>query len=129
MAPGGSQALPLSVGTSMNEPQIDLTEEDSGTERLVHVGEVIQISLAENPTTGYRWQPEVDTAALRLTHDNYVGNVVPRGAGGTRMLKVVAIRPGALTLRLVKRRSWDQSVAAEFSLRLRVVVDEPDDPG
>ena len=106
-------------GTQSPE-KMDLAYEDSGSERLVHVGEEIQISLPETPTTGYRWRPDVDSAALRQTHDSYEGDVAPRGAGGARVMRFVALRPGNVVLRLVKRRSWDEKGADDFIVQLRV---------
>jgi inhibitor of cysteine peptidase len=108
----------------MGEAPIELTEGDAGTEQLVHVGQTIQISLPENPTTGYRWHVDVDAGALRLTHDSREVPVMPRGAPGTRVVRFVAVRPGNRRVRLVKRRGWDQRIAAEFTVRLRVVEDE-----
>lgn len=103
---------------------MDLAYEDSGTERRVHVGETVRVSLPENPTTGYRWECDMDAEALHQMHDSYTGDVMPRGAKGARLLEFVALRPGVVTLRLVKRRSWDQAMAGEFTVLLRVVDDE-----
>jgi inhibitor of cysteine peptidase len=99
---------------------MDLSHEDSGTERDVPVGEHIEVRLPENPTTGYRWHADVDEAALRKTHDAYEGAAEPRGAGGTRIMRFEALRPGTVVLHLVKRRSWEQKPTDEFTVQLSV---------
>src|SRR5438128_362869 len=103
------------------EGTMELTREDSGADRSVHVGEEIQLRLPENPTTGYRWQAEVDSTVLRQTDDRYVGKVMPRGAGGVRLMRYEALHPGEATLRLAKRRSGTDQVIDEFFVRLNVL--------
>ncbi len=100
---------------------MELTHGDSGTEREVHVGEQIEVKLPENPTTGYRWQADVDSAALKQTNDSYEGAVQPRGAGGTRLVRFEALRPGDVTLKLVKKRSWEQKATDTFTVQLHVL--------
>jgi predicted secreted protein len=101
---------------------MDLTYEDSGSDRAIGVGEEIELSLTENPTTGYRWEPDLDPAMLRQTHDSYEGDAEPRGAAGVRVLRFEVLQPGDVALRLVKRRKWDQKVADQFVVRLHAVA-------
>ena len=100
--------------------ELDLTEADSGTEREARVAQPIRISLPETRTTGYRWYPTIEDDALQLTEDVYGAGEAP-GAPGRRVMRFVARRPGRITLRLVKRRDWNQDVAGEFAVRLHVV--------
>lgn len=87
------------------------------------VGEQITVLLDENPTTGYRWHAEIDPIRVRLTEDQYEGPERPVGAGGTRRLTFAPLQPGRTRLHLVKRRSWEQAVVAEFDVVLEVAVD------
>jgi inhibitor of cysteine peptidase len=97
-----------------------LTQDDSGGTRSVRVGEEITVVLGENPTTGYRWQAEVDSSRLQLTADQYEGPDHPMGAGGIRRLTFAPVEPGTMRLRVVKRRSWEDSAVAEFDMALDV---------
>jgi inhibitor of cysteine peptidase len=99
---------------------VELAQEDSGGRRTVRVGEDVVVALAENPTTGYRWQADVDEAALQAIDDGYDGPTERRGAPGVRRLAFRILRAGPTRLRLVKRRSWESQVAAEFVLDLEV---------
>lgn len=98
---------------------LELTGEDSGTTRTVRVGERVTLRLPENPTTGYRWQADVDEARLRLVEDRFDGPQTPRGAGGERVLTFEVLLTGSTTLRLANRRSWgDGEPTAEFVVDL-----------
>jgi inhibitor of cysteine peptidase len=100
---------------------VELTEKDSGTRRTAQVGEDIVVTLAENPTTGYRWAAQVDASTLAQTDDSYTGASTPRGAGGMRRLTFTALRAGTIHLRLVKKRAWEHDGDAEqFSVDLDV---------
>src|SRR6266550_5331102 len=47
---------PHQVGFNVEATEpMDLTREDSGSERSVRLGEAIRLTLPENATTGYRW--------------------------------------------------------------------------
>ena len=102
---------------------VELTQDDAGGTRRVRVGEKITVVLAENPTTGYRWAPEVDAAVLPVTADEYEGGTQPVGAAGTRRLTFVPGHPGKAKLRLVKRRAWEDKSVAEFEVDLEVTAD------
>jgi len=104
---------------------IELHPADAGTSRSVHVGDVITVRLPENPTTGYRWQPEPDDA-LKLVDDRFEGAELPRGASGERVLVLEAARAGSARLHLAKRRSWESGEPVEeFSVELDVQPRRP----
>jgi predicted secreted protein len=97
---------------------MELTQDDSGGRRTARVGEELSVVLAENPTTGYRWYPEIDARTLQQTDDRYEGPAEPRGAAGTRRLTFRVLRPGPVHLRVVKRRPWEKTAVDEFSMDL-----------
>ena len=99
---------------------MELTQEDSGGQRRVRVGDYLTVVLSENPTTGYRWEAAIDAAALQQTDDRYEGPSQPRGVAGTRRLTFRVLRPGPTLLRLLKKRSWEATVVEEFDLDLDV---------
>ncbi len=70
-------------------------------------GETVEVRLAENPTTGFRWEP-VDLDQATLTSDSFLtATAAGVGATGTR---VFVIRPAPRTrvLRFVLRRAWEE---------------------
>jgi inhibitor of cysteine peptidase len=103
--------------------RVTLGQDESGGARDLGLGDEITIVLDENPTTGYRWHPDIDAGRLQLTDDQYQGAQRPVGAGGTRQMTFVPLQAGRARLHLVKRRSWEQAVIAEFDLALDVRAD------
>lgn len=103
--------------------RVELTQGDAGEVCRVRVGDEITVVLEENPTTGYRWHAETDPVRLQLTGDQYEGSQYPVGAGGSRRLTFAALRPGPARLYLVNRRSWEQSVVADYEVTVDVATD------
>lgn len=99
---------------------MELMQRDSGGRRTARVGEDLTVVLPENPTTGYRWHPEIDATTLQQTGDRYIGPTEPRGAAGTRRLAFRVLRAGPVHLRVVKRRPWEGAAVEEFDLDLDV---------
>jgi inhibitor of cysteine peptidase len=103
--------------------RVNLSEDDSGGARGLRLGDEVTVVLDENPTTGYRWHADIDTARLQLTDDQYQGAERPVGAGGTRRMTFAPLKAGPARLHLVKRRSWEQAVAEEFDIALDIQAD------
>jgi inhibitor of cysteine peptidase len=102
--------------------RVHLSQGDSGSTRVVRIGDEITVVLDENPTTGYRWHPDIDATRLHLTTDHYQGPERPVGAGGSRHLTFAPLQPGPVRLHLVKRRSWEQAAVADFDVTLEVAA-------
>src|SRR5215217_6444129 len=89
---------------------------------VANVGDTIEIRLAENPTTGFRWAVESVDRRLALEHDDYApaadGGV---GGGGQRLLRYKANEAGSVPLQLKLQRAWEGD--ASTSDRFAVTVD------
>ena len=99
---------------------MELGPEHNGAALTVRVGETITVRLPENPTTGFRWRPDVDTDSLAIADDRYQGPDQPRGAQGVHVFDLSPTRAGATALRLVKARSWESEPADVFAVTLDV---------
>lgn len=101
----------------------DLTEDDSGSEVAVSLGDVIEISLEENPSTGYRWEVVSPPEMIELTSDEYLEpDTDAVGAPGERLLTYEAIADGAGILRLEYIRPFDDPPVAERVVEYVVIV-------
>jgi inhibitor of cysteine peptidase len=99
-------------------------EHRNGRTVKLAVGELLEIVLAENPTTGFRWHlTEAGAPQCVLKHDAYEpeGEGVP-GKGGVHRWKFEAAEPGAGRIELVYRRSWEQDASPGRAFRLQVEV-------
>ncbi len=88
----------------------------------LHVGDVLEIQLPENGTTGFTWQL-APNAAWQVSRTFKPGGSMP-GAGGTACfaLKLLHQLP-ATQVRLELRRPWesDEPPADHFAIHLSVV--------
>jgi inhibitor of cysteine peptidase len=120
---GGSENMKLEKDKKV------ITPKGNGQAFEITVGETFQVSLPENPTTGYRWivygsgMPFVS-----LDKEDYVTpeNDPARpilGGGGTKILTLKAAKPGETELSLRLRRSWEaeSEFADSFSIKLKIV--------
>jgi inhibitor of cysteine peptidase len=82
-------------------------------------GEPIELRLAENPTTGFRWRVE-RASACRIIADAFEPGPKLAGAGGTRVWRIAA--DGDADLALAYARSWGGSPVARFAVRLRIAA-------
>jgi len=89
----------------------------------LQVGQVMELRLSENPTTGFHW---VFTAAggpaCALSGDSFqppTGGAL--GAGGEHRWDIRAVRPGICDLSLAYRRSFESGPPARFfNIHVRV---------
>jgi inhibitor of cysteine peptidase len=96
-----------------------------GSKLVVRVGDQLELHLAENPTTGYRWLvDESGGQALESgTAEFRRGGSVP-GAGGTRVFHFVAAAIGTGVVRLRRvRRPGDPAVDAADRFTLAISVE------
>lgn len=86
--------------------QILLTAAQSGFPIKAMVGDELVIQLVENPTSGYRWQPD-SGLQLSAREDLFEPTAGASGAGGVRTLRFFLTSPGRLDLAFSLRRSWE----------------------
>jgi inhibitor of cysteine peptidase len=89
----------------------------------LRIGDGVKLSLAENPTTGYRWElvakPEPNCVVV---NDTYVANADAIGSGGTRSWEIRAVSQGTGTVSLAYRRPWEKDAAPAQTFKLMLVV-------
>lgn len=101
-----------------------LTQADEGKSISIKPGEVMGISLNENPSTGFRWSLEKNNdEILELLKSDYIqasGSEV--GGGGKRIWKFKAKKTGEVHLALKHWRAWegDKSTVERFEVIVRV---------
>lgn len=100
-------------------------EADNGQTVTMSVGDMLQIMLDENQTTGYLWSIVTnDVSVLALSGEPaYEVESDAIGAGGTITFMFQAVGPGASTLRMVNAMQQDTAVtpAETFELTVQVV--------
>jgi len=100
-----------------------LTREDTGRFLSVKTRSDILLCLAENPTTGYRWELEdVDSKVLQVGGSSFDQDSVAAGVGGIRTFHCETIGNGVTKLRAKLWRPWqgDSSVTERFDVTVEV---------
>jgi inhibitor of cysteine peptidase len=111
---GGEQ--PIVLGAEDNDSQVELTS-----------GQVLEVTLASNPTTGYSWEvSEVDETVLTQVGEVEFQQAPAEGepvtgAGGTETFRFAA-SAGETTLTLVYHRPWEKDVEPLETFTVQVVV-------
>ncbi len=111
------------AGCARHPKMIEAYKSYDGRTLTLHAGDTLSLSLAENPTTGFRWdlktKPEPEFETLTDTFESSGGSP---GAGGTHRWQWKAMRTGAATIRLEYRRPWETNAppGQVFSLNLQV---------
>ncbi len=110
-------------------PEITLSEKDEGRQIDLVEGQSLAISLAANPSTGYRWQTvEVNPALLLQTQKarfrpglRAIDSTQPIvGAPGIQVMRFAALAAGLSELRFVYRRPWEKNEPPLKSYALKV---------
>ncbi len=106
---------------------VTLGAEDDGSEVELAAGQVLEVTLESNPTTGYSWQvSEVDRAVLAQVgeaefQEAPIEGEQMVGAGGVETLRFTA-GPGETTLTLEYRRPWEKDVDPLETFTVQVMV-------
>ena len=102
--------------------QIQLTQSDDGKTLHLALGTSLRVSLAENPTTGYRWTIDpIEPPVIALLRDQYtIAPAVGLGGGGTRHFLFRAVRSGEARLSLRHVQAWAPSSAMNLVVVLIV---------
>jgi inhibitor of cysteine peptidase len=104
---------------------ITLTESDHGRTVSVCRGDVVEVSLPENPTTGFRWAVEgLEGAGVSLLSAALLPSPANAGLGhgGVRVFRFATGNAGNVQLRLKRWREWEgaDSITARFDVTLNV---------
>ena len=100
---------------------IDHTQNNGTAE--VHVGDSIQVQLAENATTGYRWHlKSFGDPALRVIDDLFAASQGGYGGGGMRHWTFMADHPAVVPLCFELKRSWEPQAAEIFKISIGVTA-------
>jgi inhibitor of cysteine peptidase len=88
-------------------------------------GQEFSVTLASNPTTGYRWDlaKPLNTNFVRLLTNEYVRpDSRLMGAGGREVWRFKAITQGTTEIDLKYARSWEKDVAPAQKTNIAVVI-------
>ncbi|HWT98073.1 MAG TPA: protease inhibitor I42 family protein [Terriglobales bacterium] len=102
--------------------RLTLTERHDGQHLGARLHDLLELHLAENATTGYRWEIDsCDTGLLQLVETTAHYPSVTPGSGGMTVFRFRVIGTGSAVLKLKYWRHWEG--AASVRQRFSVVID------
>ena len=110
------------------DEEINIDEDDDGSQVELEQGQVLVVTLESNPTTGYGWEViETQESILEQMGEaefkpSDEGEPPTVGAGGWEIFRFKAISAGQMTIQLVYRRSWEEGVEPINTFSIEVVV-------
>lgn len=103
----------------------ELTDSDDLGRFSVESGDTIEVTLEENPSTGYSWDPVAIPDMLALTSDEYLEpDSDLAGAPGSHVFVFEAREEGAGILRLEYIRPFDDPIVPDRVVEYILIVDD-----
>lgn len=113
-----------SAGCRRTSLTINADKTYDGRSIELRVGDGVKLSLAENPTTGYRWEfvtkPEPNCVVVSDAYVADAGGAI--GSGGAHEWAFRAVSAGTGTVSLAYRRPWEKDTAPAQTFKLTLVV-------
>lgn len=101
----------------------------NGREVTLALGEVVEISLAENRTTGFRWDLKTKPEpACSLVKSTFEPTTTPPGRGGMHRWQFRAVHSGTGKIEMEYRRPWEHETPPRQTFKLSVIVRNVDSP-
>lgn len=102
---------------------LQIDEQSDGQTVELRVGQQLEVRLAENRTTGFRWQLLNDGKPVcALVSSSFESPAGVPGAGGTAHWLFQAAEAGAGTIELAYRRPWEAQATPAQTFRVRISV-------
>ncbi len=97
-------------------------EKSSGKTIELAVGQLVEVRLHENRTTGFRWELTLADSACVTLDDSSEQHAPTPGQGGVHAWRFKALHAGACDIQLAYCRSWEAAgaPAQTFTLHVRV---------
>jgi len=115
----------LAVSLSVSAPvSVKLREKDLGTTVKMSVGDVFEVVLKGNPTTGYIWGvASPDKGILKqIGETKFEPDRNARGSGGNIILRFEAAKAGRISLRLIYHRPFEKNRPPIKTFEVKVTV-------
>ncbi|MDP3786320.1 MAG: protease inhibitor I42 family protein [Candidatus Omnitrophota bacterium] len=103
---------------------VKITENDKDSTVEMRVGELLEVTLIGNPSTGYMWDvASVNPNILKpIEQLEFQGDSKAIGAPGKLTLRFEATRAGKTPLKLIYHRPWEKNVEPIDTFEVTVVI-------
>ena len=103
---------------------VRLTHADAGSTIKLHPGDILEIALPANPTTGYAWEvrPGAETVLTQKGVPEFRQDSALLGAGGLMTFRFDALAVGDVPLSLIYHRTFEPGVPPLRTFAINVKV-------
>ncbi|MBL7225436.1 MAG: protease inhibitor I42 family protein [Desulfobacteraceae bacterium] len=115
------------LAVSLGHPvpvSVQLSEEDLGRTVEIGVGDILEVVLKGNPTTGYIWDVvSPDKGILKqVGKTKFKPDTKARGSGGKLIMRFEAAKEGKTSLKLIYHRPFEKDRPPIRTFEVRVTV-------
>jgi inhibitor of cysteine peptidase len=106
----------VAVACRTSDGGITIDQEADGTTITLAVGDVLEVALPANPTTGFTWEVTAVDGAILSAAGDYVfvaDSTAVVGSGGTMTFSFDVLAPGTTTLEMVYHRTFESEPPAD----------------
>jgi len=110
--------------TSQEQSTIQLTEADAGRLVELRVGDILEVILPGNPTTGFQWEfSEINSAILEpIGEPKFEPSSNAVGSGGNVTLRFETVGTGQTELKLIHHRPFEENVPPIQTFEVTITV-------
>ena len=114
----------LGASSPFGREPIELSEKDVGSSVELRPGDMLEVVLDGNPTTGYVWEmASGDTAVVKpVGEPEFKAETDAIGSGGKVTLQFEAVALGKTVLQLIYHRTFEKDVSPIKTFEVTVVV-------
>lgn len=107
-----------------NNPSLtSLSESDNGKTVELRVADKLDVTLTENPSTGFTWEIDtIDQTIIKQSGDSEFTPGTGIGASGKRTFHFEAIATGQSDLKLVYHRPFDTTSPPNSTFEVTIIV-------
>lgn len=106
-------------------PYVKISQKDNGEKFALYLGETAEISLSENPTTGYIWEEESSDSNILQVTSSFIKPSKKKqelGQGGIRKIVVTPKKLGTAQVTAYLKRTWEPDEVAHQQFVVTLVV-------
>ena len=105
-----------------------ITVDESSKKEIVCLkkGDILEIILGTNPSTGYEWSVvNIDSTKLKIVSESYIANQVNRavvGGGGNKIYLFKTISKGNTAIELIYFRSFEKEIPPKKKFHINLNI-------
>ena len=117
-------ACAAETSQEQSKSTIQLTEADAGRLVELRVGDILEVTLPGNPTTGFQWEvSEINSAILEpIGGPEFEPSSNAVGSGGNVTLRFEAVGAGQTELKLIHHRPFEENVPPMQTFEVTITV-------